>query len=389
MVKQSLSAQRLPLIDMAKYFWSVQAAEYVKDKEVDLAELDNYKYVVSEAESWIDSTLGAGVISPDSKLRPEDTILAYPTARMFITVLGNEYVLRRFATAVSKYAGVLLESEDDAKLVLLATTPGNLGEKPWQLVYQKATQTKRELIAGRIFEWKLFFGDYVSVAQSFHDAYWKLVNRPVSEGWVYLLKPDVTRLMEEAIKIRIGKSSLKPSRELPSANDLPPNLGEALDRISKKVKKRMSELQQYDIESLGAGESAYPGCMKQILDKLNRGIGISHNERLALVFFLSNVGKDIDDILQAFSKVPDFDAARTRYYVEHAMGMRGGGTKYKSFGCPKLQTFGVCSPQDEWCRQGKIGARTLRGPIDFYRARSWVVAKTREEQKTEHTKSEE
>lgn len=383
-----MSAQRLSLIDMARYFWSMQAAEYIKDKEVDLAELDNFKNVISEAESWIDSTLGAGVISPNPRLRPEDTILTYPTTRMFITVLGNEYVLRRFATAVSKHAGVFLENEDDAKIVLLATTPGNLGERPWQVVYQKATQTKRELIAGRIFEWKLFFRDYVSVAQNFHDAYWKLVNRPVSGGWVYLLKPDIARLMEEAIKVRIGRSGLKPSRELPSATDLPPNLREALGRVSKKVKKRTSELRQYDIEGLGAGESAYPGCMKQILDKLNRGIGISHNERLALVFFLSNVGKDIDDILQAFSKVPDFDVTRTRYYVEHAMGMRGGGTKYKSFGCPKLQTFGVCSPQDDWCRRGKIGARTLRGPLDFYRARSWLLSKTREEQKTERDKSE-
>jgi DNA primase large subunit len=378
-----LSTQRLQLTDLARHFWSMQAAEYIKDKEVDLAELDNYKDVISEAESWIYSTLGTGVISLDIRRKPEDTILAYPTARMFITIAGNEYVLRRFATAVSKLAGVLLQNEDDAKIVLLATTPGNVGEKAWQLVYQKATQTKKEVIGGRIFEWKLFFTDYVNVAQNFHDAYWKLINRSVSGGWVYLLKPDVARLMEEAIKVRISRSGIKPSRELPSAKDLPPNLKEAVERISKKVKKRTVELQQYDIEGLGAGERAYPGCIKQILDKLNRGIGVSHNERLALVFFLSNVGKDIDDILQAFSKVPDFDATRTRYYVEHAMGMRGGGTKYKSFGCAKLQTFGVCNPQDEWCRQGKIGQRILRGPLHFYKAKSWVLSKTREKEKPE------
>nr|MDO8097907.1 hypothetical protein [Candidatus Njordarchaeota archaeon] len=380
-----MSTQTLPLTDLAKHFWSVQAAEYIKDKEVDLEELDNYEDVISEAESWIDSTLGTGVISPNFRRRPEEIILAYPTARMFITILGNDYVLRRFATAVSKYAGVLLENEDDAKIVLLATTPGNFGERSWQLVYQKATQTKKEVIGGRIFEWKLSFTDYVNVAQNFHDTYWKLVNRPVSGGWVYLLKPDIARLMEEAIKVRISRSGLKPSRDLPSTKGLPPSLREAVERISRRVKKRAGELQQYDIEGLGAGESAYPGCIKRILDKLNRGIGVSHNERLALVFFLSNVGKEIDDILRAFSNVPDFDVARTRYYVEHAMGMRGGGTKYKSFGCPKLQTFGLCSPQDEWCRQGKIGPKTLSGPLHFYKAKSWVLSKRKEEEKTGHS----
>jgi DNA primase large subunit len=375
-----LIEEKLSLTDLANHFWSVQAAEYIRGKDVEIASLDRYGDVIAEAESWIDSTLDRGLVSPN-RTRPDRTILVYPTARMFISILGNEYILRRFANAVSKYAAVILEHEDDSKVALLATTPGNLGERGWQLDYHKARAADGLVIGNRKFEWRLFFTDYVSAAQNFHDAKWKLVNQPLREGWVYLQKPDVARLMEEAIKTRISRSGLKSARDIPSIKDLPRNLREAAERISKKVKKRVSEFQSYDAEQAGAGESAYAGCIKQILDKLSKGIGVSHNERLALVFFLSNLGKDVDEILQAFSKSPDFDAERSRYYVEHAMGLRGGGTKYKPFGCPKLKTFGICNPIDNWCKNGKIGERTIRGPLDFYRARSWVLARKKEEEK--------
>jgi DNA primase large subunit len=379
----SFVEERLSLTDLAKHFWSVQAADYIRDKDVDISALDGYTDVIWEAESWIDSTLDKGVISPNLARRPEHTILVYPTARMFISVIGNEYVLRRFATSVSKYAGIMLDSEDDRKIVLLATTPGNFSEEPWQLVYQKAEPNRKVTIGERVFEWKLYFTDYINVAQNFHDAYWKLVNRPLSNGWVCLLKTDVTRLMEEAVKTRISRSGLKSPRDIPSIKDLPRNLREAAERISSKAKKRISEFQSYEIGQGVAGEEAYPGCIKQILDKLNRGIGVSHNERLALVFFLSNLGKDADEILQVFSKAPDFDAERSRYYVEHAMGLRGGGTKYKPFGCPKLKTFDICNPIDEWCKTGSIYGRPLRGPLDFYRAKSWVLARRKEEGKNQ------
>jgi DNA primase large subunit len=372
--------ERLLVKDLANYFWSTQAAEYIRDKEIDIQTLDQYADVISEAESWINATLERGLLSPSPNAKPETVMLAYPTVRMFVTILGNEYLLRRFANAVSKLAGTLLDKEENEKILLLATTPGNIGEKPWRLVYQKATPERKDYIAGMIYEWKLFFTDYISVAQNFHDAKWKLVNRRLEEGWVHLLRSDVARLMEEALKTRITKSGMRPTRELPRPEEMPPTLRRALERISDKVKKWSSEFQTYDAEG-GAGEIAYPGCIKQILDKLDKGLGVSHSERLALVFFLSNVGKDVDEILQVFSKSPDFDAQRSRYYVEHAMGLRGGGTKYKPYGCPKLKTYGLCNPQDEWCRNGRIGPRILRGPIGFYKSKSWYLAKRKEEER--------
>lgn len=378
-----MHAGRLSLSDLATYFWSVQAAEYIREKEVDVRALDGYEDVISESESWINATLEKGLLSPNPSGKPETTMLAYPTARMFISILGNEYVLRRFANAVSKYAGAMLDKEDDEKVLLLATTPGNIAERPWQLVFQKATPTRKDHIAGMIYEWKLFFTDYVSVAQNFHDDKWKLVNRRMKAGWVYLLKSDIARLMEESLKARISKGGLKSARELPSPEDLPPNLKMVFERISGKVKKWSSEFQTYDLQASGAGEIAYPGCIKQILDKLGKGMGVSHNERLALVFFLSNIGKDVDEILQVFSKTPDFDAQRSRYYVEHAMGFRGGGTKYKPYGCPKLKTYGICNPQDDWCRNGRIGSRILRGPIGYYKTKSWQLSGKNEEEKAE------
>jgi DNA primase large subunit len=375
-----LIEEKLSLTDLADHFWSVQAANYVKDKSYDISSLDRSRDVIAEAESWISSTLDRGVISPN-EIPPEHTVLAYPTARMFISILGNEFILRRFANAVSKYAVVKLENEDDWKIILLATTPGNLGENGWQLDHQKARTTDGFVIGKRKFEWRLFFIDYVGVAQNFHDSNWKLVNQPLKEGWVYLRKPDLVRLMEEAIKIKISRSGLKSQRDIPSIKDLPTNLREVAEKISKKAKKQIKEFQTYEAEQADAGETAYPGCIKLILDKLSKGIGVSHNERLALVFFLSNLGRDAEEILQVFSKSPDFDAERSRYYVEHAMGLRGGGTKYKPFGCPKLKTFGICNPIDNWCKNGKIFQRTIRGPLDFYRARSWVLARKKEEEK--------
>jgi DNA primase large subunit len=378
----NIAAQgKLSVADLARHFWCSQAAEYVREKEVEIQDLDSYGEVISEAESWVNSALDRGVVTPDPGRRIDDVILAYPAAKMFISLLGQEAVLRRFATGVSKYAGYMLNREENWKIISLAATAGNFADGAWRIIYQHAGQAGGVTAGGRICEWKMHFIDYISVAPSFHDNYWKLVNRSVGGGWVYLLKPDVVRLMEEALKIRISKNGLKPTRDLPPIDKLPPNLKAAVERLQQKVKDVLPKIggswEAGSSQVPGAGEEAYPGCMKLVIQRLAEGVGVSHTERLALVFFLIRIGRSLDDIIQVFSKAPDFDPGRTRYYVEHAMGERGGGTQYSPYGCPKLKTFGLCNPQDVWCQKGTVRDKPLRGPLHLYRVKSWVLLRTR------------
>jgi DNA primase large subunit len=92
--------------------------------------------------------------------------------------------------------------------------------------------------------------------------------------------------------------------------------------------------------------------------------------RFALVSFLNSLQLNTNEILKLFSNAPDYQEDRTRYQVEHITGT-SSSISYKSPGCDKMRTYGICpvDKMDDLCRR-------IRHPISYYSAK-WKTEKNK------------
>jgi len=117
-----------------------------------------------------------------------------------------------------------------------------------------------------------------------------------------------------------------------------------------------------------------PPCLKTILSSIQAGENVPHMGRFALVAFLSSLKLNTNDILKLFSSAPDYEEDKTRYQVEHITGT-SSATSYKSPGCDKMRTYGLCPGRqfDELCKK-------ISHPLGYYN-KKW-----RQEKKTTNNK---
>jgi len=106
--------------------------------------------------------------------------------------------------------------------------------------------------------------------------------------------------------------------------------------------------------------AAFPPCIKGLYDTMASGRPVSHIGRFALTSFLVNIGMTVENVVNFFRSVSDFDERMTRYQVEHIAGVRGSRTKYVPPRCDTLRTHGICHTTDEICKR-------IRHPLAYYR----------------------
>lgn len=327
-------------IDLAKYPFIREAQKYIESLSLDIEDLHSPEYssVLERGKERVMEALESGYVSYQGNAHVE--LLSFPIARLFVESLGDEYLRRRYAVAESKRIDKLLANEEDAKLInIIRETFG------WDI--KKAM----ERVGGRLYEYELKVNDYLTYAPYFQDRYWKLVNRVLDEGYVYLRKVDIARLVSEAVKWRLMEKKGK-------TPDLPPAMKEILNKIRIKLENRKKDRGIEEGISEVSRES-YPPCISKMLSEILAGRNISHHARFTLTSFLINIGLPVDEVIQIFSNVPDFDENLTRYQVEHIAGIKGGGTKYTPPACNTLRTYGLCE-KNELCKN-------INHPLSYYR----------------------
>jgi len=342
--------------DLAKYPSIELAREYVKQFNIDITTLaDELPGVVNRAYQILKDIITRGIYTYVSS-DVETEILAFPVVRLFIDVIGDEWLRRRFAVAFSKRVGRFLQGESNDKILEIAKTPGNVSESGWDLIYE----VKR--IGIKYYEWKLHFKDYLSVAVHFHDIAWKMCNHPVANGYVRLTKRELARLMAEAFKERVLEKKI-PKRFI----ELPEKMMPIIRKIEELVREYKREVIREVPIRVEVSGGIYPPCVQFILERTEKGENLSHVERLFLMFFMLNIGKGEEEIVNLFRKMPDFNEERTRYYVRHARS-RG----YTAHNCDTLKTYGICRPAHRWCSEGKI-----KNPLIFYNRMLYARGKRR------------
>jgi len=347
----------LTKLDHAKYPFTNEAAEYVKNLNIDLNDLasEEFSVILDQAEKRIVDALTAGRI--DSEPQGEAEILAYPAALMLVALAGDERARRRYALGESKRAYELLRRESADLLIQIAE----------QTFGWNAKIINRE-IGDVLYEFGLSYPDYVRNAVKIRDADWKLTNRVLERGYVYCDKDEFARLLKEEVEVRVL------SRISGHYGSVPEALAPRVERIRKLVAARA---QMYGVEEAPKAilAAAMPPCMKALLSSLSSGKHVPHIGRFAITAFLSNIGVSDEEILKMFHTQSDFSERIARYQVQHISGSRGTKKKYTAPSCKTMKTHGICVNPDEICA-------TISHPLSYYRKKARMIAAASRRQRT-------
>ncbi|MGC8936472.1 MAG: hypothetical protein ACP5KV_03805 [Candidatus Methanomethylicaceae archaeon] len=348
--------EMLTIEDLAKYPFLRRASSFVESHGLTFQDLANeeYSYVVQRAVERV--RLGIEGRLADLNLNfvdPEAEILAYPLALAFVYGLKTGWVVRRFANSEQKRCFELLKNEEKGKLVDVAKDGFD-----WDL---EGTEI---MVSGAVFDFSLPFDKYLEIAPSLHSPYWKLVNRYVTGGRVYLKHAEAARLISEGVKLKILR---KAEEEEVKKFQIPEGLLSKLEGLERLVKQSKKYNEEVVAEIV---EDAKPPCIVALLKDLADGKSLSHMARFTVTTFLINTGESVDNVLKYFSNVADFDEGKARYQVEHIAGLIGSKTKYLPPKCDVLRSFGLCVGGDAYCKR-------VSHPLQYYKMRARELKRKR------------
>jgi len=331
------------LLTLAKYPFLNEAKQYIKNNGPsvdDLLQGALYERARTIGIERVDNALKKGDIGERSLATKSDKIMeifSYPLARMVVVSVEDNYIKRRYALGEAYHAYRNFLKEPVSFLLELSK----------ELNITVDFSEKSNTI-------KVFFKDYLRNAPTRYQK-WKMINRDMGKGYVTISVTDLARLMLESLRRRIEEEmiSLRSNKIIEQA------FSSEINRYKEMVSKHKNKMKEMPIGKLSIDK--LPPCMKDILIEIQSGENVPHMGRFALVSFLNSLKLNIQEILQLFSSAPDYQEDRTRYQVEHITGA-SSSTSYKSPGCDKMRTYGICPSEkmDELCKE-------IYHPINYYR----------------------
>jgi DNA primase large subunit len=332
--------------DLAKYPFLKETAEYMKKLGLDIDELASPELgaILNRAEDRIEKAVLS--VSTGQKCGDDVEIPSFPVAIMLAIATKNSFIKKRYALAEAKQAFFELQFESAERLMAIAQNFN------WNLAVNEVSQIP--------FEFALSFGDYLRNVTHLRDEKWKLVNRLLTEGKVYLNKHDAARLLQEEIQRRIEKRL--EAAELPA---FPQKITDIAERINALAKDKIGEAEMEGFPKVVA-QSAFPPCIVALFEAATKGRHLSHVGRFTLTSFLVTVGMEPEKVAEVFKTFSDYNERLTRYQVEHIAGSRGSGTRYTPPSCSTLQTHGVCVNVDSLCQR-------VHHPLAYYRRKQGMA----------------
>jgi DNA primase large subunit len=323
----------------------------VKTLDLKIEELASPEYVtvVNRAEKRIEEAILYARVS--ERLRKgEIEILSFPIAVMMTAATKNPFLKRRYALAEAKRAYNILKLEYKDKILEIA-----------KIFNWKIKQSERQKVPTEttVHDFSLHFTDFLRNTVNFHEKKWKLVNRLMHNGYVYLTKDEASRLIAEEIRIHIEKKLDVKGLTLPE------NIVKRVNNLNKLFSRQRGKIRREEMPK-EVVIAAFPPCIKELYNTILSGRHISHVGRFALTSFLLNTGMTINNVVDLFRTLSDFNERMTRYQVAHIAGVKGSRTKYIPPKCETLRTHGVCPGMDEICEK-------IRHPLAYYRRKLRIL----------------
>jgi DNA primase large subunit len=336
--------------DLAKYPFLKETAEYVKELDLKIEDLTNPEFsaILERAKERVEEAILYALVS--RKLRNEEIeILSFPTAIMLAMATENSFIKKRYALAEAKQAYNDIKLESKERILAIAQNFN------WKLALN--------LDANIPYEFKLHFTDYIKNTTQLRDKKWKLVNRLLTNGNVYLTKTETARLLSEEVRRQIEKRLNV--KELPTFPSMIMDITEKIKSLSvAKIGKAEMEGFPKTIT-----QPAFPPCIKNLYQSISSGRHLPHIGRFTLTAFLINIGMPPENVIDLFKNFSDYDHRMTSYQVEHIAGERGSRTRYIPPKCDTLKTHGVCVDPDDLCQR-------IRHPLAYYRRKVKIAKST-------------
>jgi DNA primase large subunit len=328
--------------DLAKYPFLKEAAEYVRSLDLKIEDLagPEFSQILERAKERVEEAILYASVS--RKLQNEEVeILSFPTAIMLAAATENSFIKRRYALAEAKQAYNDLKFEAREKILSVAKN------FQWKIRLVDADEDVAP------YEFKLHFTDYLRNTVNLRDKKWKLVNRPLAYGNVYLTRNEAARLLSEEVRRHIEKRL-----EIGELPKIPQKIANMVEMLKTLTLEKVSKTEIEGIPKTVKPE-AFPPCIAALYEAAKRGHHLPHVARFTLTTFLVNIGMPAENIIDLFRNTSDFNERLTRYQVEHIAGERGSRTRYKPPKCQTLQTHGICINPTELCK-------TIKHPLSFY-----------------------
>ena len=335
---------------LARFPYLREASAYLKEKGIDISDvLGDEAYLRVRARGLVrvlialekgdKATLEDPPLHREEEVLPE--ILAYPVARMIVSCIADQYLIRRYALTEAVWAQARLVHEDGPFIAALAA---NLG-----LDLQPANGGFR-----------IHFADFLKHTNTMREKEWKLINQVVDMGYVRLPRDRALRVMRNAVQRHIESELPRP------VND---KIIQALRTETQMVKTLLaSRKERFKAEELGkVSITRFPPCMYNLLASIQNHENVPHTGRFAIVTFLHHIGLGNEEIFKVFGDVPDFAVDVTRYQIEHITGTTSA-TEYSTPECATMKSYGICPGPDALCL-------TIRHPLSYYRKKPrWLTS---------------
>jgi DNA primase large subunit len=326
--------------DLVKYPFLKETAAHVKKIGLKIEELANSEMaqILNRAEERVKEAIWS--VSVGKKRENDVEIPSFPVAIMLAIATKNSFIKKRYALAEAKQAFSVMQFETRERILAIGQ------DFDWNLESNRGSEIP--------FEFALNFDDYLRNTTHLRDKKWKLVNRLLVTGKVYLNQHDVARLLQEEVQRRIEKRL--EATELPK---FPEKITEMAERLIELAKERIGEEEMEGFPK-GVSQSAFPPCIVALYEAASTGRHLSHVGRFTLTSFLVNIGMSPEKVTELFKSFSDYNERLTRYQIEHIAGERGSRTRYTPPQCTTSQTHGVCTNSDNLCRK-------VRHPLSYYR----------------------
>jgi DNA primase large subunit len=315
---------RLGTADLAKYPFLDEAAEYTRQTYFNLDDLNRPElgHIIERASNRIRTEIIHG--KPDYSLeRHEIEILTFLVGILIIKVINSDALTKKHCLCEALRA--------EKFLVRDIRVQGDLSNK--KLLVFKVFKELLKMDVRPSLKYHLMFEvkvtDYLKRSHLFHEQEWKLINRLVHGGRVFLDPDETVRL----IRSEVANLMLERIRQM-NPSHIPLTIREQaniLKAIIPVVPRK-----------LGIAPSAYPPCITHALVQAASGENLPHSSRVMLATYMLAIGKNIEEIVSLFKNSPDYDAKVSRYQVEHLAGERGSHVRYFVPSCAKLLNEGLC-----------------------------------------------
>lgn len=313
-------------IDLAIYPFLSEAGTYLKEKNFTLDDFEDpdFQPIVNKAFNRILTTIDGKVHKTSTSRQDLDgEIFSFLIAVILLKQSNVSTFIKRFSLQEARRAEDNLT--DYLKMRFASEVDKNHGIN---LAIKIIKDVSSMEIIKNIDSFSVTIQDYLKRTIDFHEQEWKLVNRQVSGGMVYLKPDEIVRLirkeLEHFISSRIYANNIA---------SIPNSFLQYVEQLIEKGKK-------FVVHVVDTGE--YPPCIKHALDILHKGENLPHSGRFMLATYLLNKGQTIEEIAPLFKNAPDYNEKITLYQLKHLAGNFGSGTKYACPSCEKLKSENLC-----------------------------------------------